>query len=73
MDQYAICCPIVHRVCNFTNREKSRKISAPVAKQDFNLISKKKFFDMLVIYAFLRQSNGNTAYKVWLFFFFSGL
>jgi len=55
IDQYANCCTIVPKVCNFTNHEKSKKISAPEqcnAKQDLILISK-NFFDMLLIICFL--------------------
>jgi len=48
MDQYANCGTSLPKVCNFTNHEKSGKISAPVtAKKDLILISKKFFFIFL--------------------------
>ena len=45
MDKYANCGTILPKVCNFTNHEKSRKISAPAQCQArIILISKKNFF-----------------------------
>jgi len=48
MDKYANCGTILPKVCNFTNHEKSGKISAPVQCQArFNLNFEENFFDIL--------------------------
>jgi len=50
MDQYANCDTIVPKACDFTNHEKSGKISAPVQCQArFNPKFEENFFDILVI------------------------
>jgi len=54
MDQHANCGTILSKVCNFTNHEKSGKISAPVQCQArFNPNLKENIFDILVNYVFL--------------------
>jgi len=56
MDQYTNCGTILAKVCNFTNHEKTGKISAPVsAKQDFIFISKKMFFDIFNLDVFVTK------------------
>jgi len=47
-DQYANCGTTVPKVCNFTNHEKSGKISVPAqCHERFNLNFKENFFDIL--------------------------
>ena len=46
-DQYANCGTTIPKMCNFTNHEKSGKISAPVqCHARFNLNFKENFFDI---------------------------
>ena len=69
IDQYANCCTIVSKLCNFTNHEKSRKISASVQCQArFNLTFQKQIFDMLVIQMFFVTMAWQYRNKVWPFF-----
>jgi len=70
-DQYANCCTIVRRVCNFTNHEKSRKISASVQCQArFNLNFEEKNFDMLVICVFCDKGMAIPHIKLGVFLAF---
>jgi len=68
MVQYANCGTIVRKVCNFTNHEKSGKISAPVQCQArFKPNFEENFFLILQFRCFLWQRNSNAANKVRLF------
>jgi len=56
VDQYTNSGTISAKLCNFTNHEKTGKISVPVsAKQDLIFISKKMFFDIFDLDVFVAK------------------